>query len=67
MNSEISRLEFYKKVKRNFEFEEYLNISSYKKRRSIAKLRCSDHELEIEKGRHNKIPREERLCQLCLS
>ena len=67
MDSDISRLEFYKKVKKDFNFEEYLNIPSYSKRRSIAKLRCSDHNLEIEKGRHKKIPREERLCPLCLS
>ena len=27
--------------------------------------RCSDHSLEIEKGRHKKIPRRERFWKLC--
>ena len=31
----------------------------------ITKFRCSHHTLEIEKGRHNKIPREERVCNVC--
>ena len=31
----------------------------------IAKLRCSDHALEIEKGRHKKIDRTARLCKVC--
>ena len=59
------RLEFYNKHKHVFKFEEYLHIPSFHKRKVIAKLRCSDHELEIEKGRHKKILRETRLCKLC--
>ena len=31
----------------------------------IAKLRCSDHSLEIESGRHRKIDRNERFCKQC--
>ena len=34
-------------------------------RQIIAKIRCSDHILEIEKGRHRNIPREERTCKTC--
>ena len=34
-------------------------------RRVISKIRCSNHTLEIEKGRHFDIIREERLCKLC--
>ena len=45
----------------------YLNIPSFDKRKANAKFRCSDHDLEIEKGRHKKIPREARLCKLCES
>ena len=63
--SNIGRLEFYKKIKKEFGFEDYLTIHTFKERRAISKLRCSDHGLEIEKGRHKKIPREERECKLC--
>ena len=59
------RLEFYSNCKHDFKLEEYLCIPSFEKRKAIAKLRCSDHALEIEKGRHKKIPREARLCKLC--
>ena len=59
------RLEFYSKHKHTFEFEEYLNIVCFSKRKVLTKLRCSDHELEIERGRHKKVPREARLCKLC--
>ena len=61
----INRLEFYGKIKSELRFEEYLNIPNFEIRKTIAKLRCSDHQLEIEKGRHKKIPREDRLCKLC--
>ena len=63
--SNETRLEFYKSVKREFNFEEYLNLPNFAARKAIAKIRCSDHDLEIEKGRHRKIPREARLCKLC--
>ena len=65
-NININRLEFYCKYKNKFEFEKYLNISKFEKRKRISKLRCSDHELEIEKGRHKKLPREARTCKLCI-
>ena len=44
--------------------ENYLLHENFEKRRLITKLRISDHNL-IEKGRHLKIPREKRLCQVC--
>ena len=59
------RLGFYNKHKNVYKFEEYLHTPSFDKRKAITKLRCSDHELEIERGRHKKIPREARLCRLC--
>ena len=31
----------------------------------FTKFRISDHSLEIEKGRYNKTPCEERLCENC--
>jgi hypothetical protein len=38
--------------------EIYLLHENFEKRRPITKLRISDHNLLIEKGRHLKIPRE---------
>ena len=66
-DSEQSRLSFYKKVKLEFGMENYLSIANFQQRRHISKLRCSDHGLEIEKGRHKNIPRNERVCKLCTS
>ena len=43
----------------------YLNISDFQIRKAITKIRCSDHVLEIEKGRHRKIPRADRICKFC--
>ena len=34
-------------------------------RKSIRKLRRSDHKLEAEVGRHKKITRDKRVCRLC--
>ena len=61
----ITRLQFYRKIKNNVKFESYLELPNYDIRKIIAKIRCSDHMLEIEKGRHRKIPREERVCKVC--
>ena len=58
-------MEFYDKIKTSFSFENYLDLSKFSQRKTITKFRCSDHTLEIEKGRHKKIPRESRLCKLC--
>ena len=62
---DIARLQFYKGVKTIFKFEEYLKLGNFRERQVITKLRCSDHSLEIEKGRHRKIDRSERLCKVC--
>ena len=64
-NENTARMHFYNEIKTQFSFENYLDLSNFSQRRIIAKFRCSDHTLEIEKGRHNKIPREERLCKVC--
>ena len=45
--------------------EKHLNIENFDNRKVLVKFRCSDHSLEIEKGRHKKIPRTERFCKLC--
>ena len=60
-------MDFYRKLKTNFEFQDYLHLEDFGKRKIIAKLRCSNHSLEIEKGRHQrpKIERVQRICKQC--
>ncbi len=60
-----SKLNFYKELNPNFCLKPYLTTSNFEYRKLITKLRISDHSLLIEKGRHFKIPREERLCLKC--
>ena len=60
-----NRLQFYKAIKNEFKFEEYLTTPTFEFRKAITKIRCSDHPLEVEKGRHRNIPRENRICKLC--
>ena len=63
-----AKLELYQKLKPRFESrpEPYLTrISSHKHRSTITKLRVSAHQLLVETGRYRKIPREERICNLC--
>ena len=64
-NPDLARLRFYREIKDNFKKEKYLEIENFEYRRMIAKLRCSDHSLEIETGRHRKIDRNERFCKQC--
>ena len=52
-NPNLSRLQFYKKIKSEYGPEKYLSLHDFKTRKYISKLRCSDHALQIEKGRHN--------------
>ena len=60
-----TRLLLYKQIKRELKMENYLQVLSYENRKIITKIRCSDHCLEIEKGRHRNIHRNDRICKLC--
>ena len=60
-----SKLFLYKQIKKITGDEFYLNSQNFMLRKYITKLRLSDHNLEIEKGRHFNIPRNERLCPVC--
>ena len=66
---ELSRLMFYREIKNEYGFEDYLNLANFQQRKLISKLRCSDHALEIEKGRHKpanaRKRKDERLCVFC--
>ena len=63
---DYSRLNFYKQIKTDWAPASYTNLP-YHQRKVIAKLRCSSHSLEIEKGRHKRpMPiAQDRLCILC--
>jgi len=61
-----SRLSTYIKFKCLFETEVYLSLDlPMWIRRKLSRFRISNHDLEIELGRHNQIPREKRLCKIC--
>jgi hypothetical protein len=64
------KLSTYRTFKSNFCFEQYLSeVKNDSHRRSLAKLRSSNHTLAIETGRYTRpiTPRNERICRLCLS
>ena len=65
IRQDLTKLDFYREIKNDFTMENYLHIDNFENRKVIAKFRCSDHCLEIEKGRHKRIPRTERICRLC--
>ena len=64
-NEDLSRLNFYQKIKYDFTPAKYVDLPSFNMRKTIAKLRCSNHCLEIEKGRHRNILKEDRYCNIC--
>ena len=62
-----TKLEHYAIFKSTLTDESYLHLNvSWKLRRSLAKFRVGCHMLQIEKGRHYGIKRDERFCTLCL-
>ena len=63
-NEDLPRLEVYKQINNEFTTAKHLDLP-FPLRRIISKIRCSNHPLEIEKGRHSKTPREERFCKNC--
>ena len=64
-----SKLDFFRTVKvRRFEREPYLDlIKSFQVRQSVAQLRTSSHQLNIETVRYHNIPRQMRQCEFRLS
>ena len=61
------KAEFLRQFKNQIRQEKYLSIINDRNLRVIlTNLRLSDHELNIEKGRHKNIKRQERL-RLCCS
>ena len=61
-----SKLEFFSKVKSEFEFAEYLDVvKNPNHRAALTKVRISAHKYPIETGRYRKLKRDERECPLC--
>ena len=66
LGNKNSKLELCSMIKYNYGFEEYLNlVKDFNIRKTITQLRVSAHPFPIEKGRHNKIPRDDRKCTIC--
>ena len=64
--SNSSKLEYYCQFKTEFKMEKYVEcISNDKLRSELAAFRLSAHNLDIERGRHINVPRENRICRLC--
>ena len=61
-----SKLYLYSKLKTTFKLEDYLKqLQNFNSRQLITKFRISDHNLEVELGRYKKIPRDQRVCNIC--
>ena len=61
-----SKLSIYCTFKSLLEPEKYLScVNIWKYRKDLARFRTSSHNLEIEKGRHEGILLENRLCKYC--
>ena len=61
-----ARLSTYCIFKENFEFEKYLDVYVDRKYKlALCRFRISAHSLNVETGRHQNIPRENRLCKNC--
>ena len=62
---ESSKCSFYKVIKLNMQFEQYLMQLPYNLRLCMTKLRVSNHKLPIEALRHRGVERADRICQRC--
>ena len=66
----INKLECYRSLDREFSPAQYLiSVQNPKEKHTLTMYRLSDHQLEVEKGRHKKEwkPRELRTCKHCSS
>ncbi len=62
-NNSEGKLCSYSKFKSKFCLENYLTIiKSFEQRRNFTRLRISAHKLEIERGRYQGVPRQNRRC-----
>ena len=61
------KLEFYRTLKKEFCYENYLSVTNHKHRASLTRLRISAHNLFVERGRYCRpiIERTDRFCTFC--
>ena len=60
-----SKLKLYSTLKLEIGPEKYLCSPNIKCRQALTRFRLCSHSLNVEKGRHRQIPREDRICPLC--
>ena len=60
-----SKMSLLRSIKPTFHRATYIDKLSFQKRQHLAKLRLSNHDLEVERGRYINIPRQKRMCKLC--
>ena len=66
ITSEHSKLRTYAKLKTEIRMEDYLtSVENIKDRTALTKIRLSNHDLMIEKGRHQGLQENQRLCPFC--
>ena len=66
INRDGSKLRTYAKIKQEQGLENYLsNIKNVERRITVSKIRLSNHDLMIEKGRHQKLEINQRNCPFC--
>ena len=66
INRDGSKLRTYAKIKKEHGIENYLNtITNVERRIHLCKIRLSNHELMIEKGRHQGLEINQRNCPFC--
>ncbi len=64
--SNSSKLSFLCSFKKDYKMEKYLTIIKTPTiRKVISKFRVSNHKPQIENGRYENIPRDQRICKLC--
>ena len=66
INNDESKLRTFGKLKTSIGISEYLTeVKHIDSRVALSKIRLSNHDLMIEKGRHMKIDKTERFCPFC--
>ena len=60
-----NKLRTYRLLKTTYNEENYLKITNIRHKIATTRLRISSHKLLVEKGRHNHIPLQQRICHYC--
>ena len=64
--NEMSRLCLYRTIKSSYEVDMYISVLNIRKfRHFYCSFKIGSLDLEIQRGRYNNVPRDQRLCKLC--